>query len=121
VSEPLSTAPLGDVATRVLYEDERVRIWELVLEPGEESQPHEHKLDHILVMIEGDRIAGVPHALSTGPSANYIEAEITPGLFHVGRRGGVEIARNIGETRFREILIELKDQGAPLPPPPRGA
>jgi hypothetical protein len=109
MSEPLSTAPLGDVASRILHEDDRVRIWELVLEPGEETAPHEHRLDHIIVLIEGDRIAGVPHALSTGASASYIEAPVTPGAWHVARRGGVEIARNVGEKRFREILIELKD------------
>jgi quercetin dioxygenase-like cupin family protein len=109
MSEPVSTAPLGDVATRLLYEDERVKIWELELEPGEETPPHEHRLDHVIVVIEGDRIAGAPHALSTGASSHYIEADVTPGVWHVQKRGGIEIARNIGAKRFREILIELKD------------
>ena len=35
-----SNAPLGDVATKLLFEDGRVRIWELKLEPGEETPPH---------------------------------------------------------------------------------
>ena len=30
--------PVGDIATRVLFEDDRVRIWELHLEPGEASE-----------------------------------------------------------------------------------
>jgi len=105
----LSTAPLGDVATRLLHEDERVKVWELVLEPGEETAPHEHLLDHILVVIEGDRIAGVPHARSTGRSAEYIEADVSPGDWYRQAKGGIEIARNVGRTRFREIVIELKD------------
>jgi len=103
------SAPLGDVATSLLHEDDRVRIWELLLEPGEETAPHRHLLDHIIVVIEGERIAGVPHPLSTGRAAEYIEADVVPGRWFRQQRGGVEIARNVGTTRFREILIELKD------------
>lgn len=104
-----SDAPLGDVATTLLHEDERVKIWELRLEPGEETAPHEHLLDHIIVVVEGDRVAGVPHVRSTGRAAEYIEADVSPGRWFRQKRGGIEIARNIGKTPFREILIELKD------------
>ena len=47
---------LGDVATRLVHENERVRIWEMVLEPGERSPVHEHRLDYILVFLSGDGI-----------------------------------------------------------------
>ena len=36
----ISDAPLGDVGTKLLYEDDRVRIWEIALGPGEETPPH---------------------------------------------------------------------------------
>ena len=39
---------LGDVGTRLVWENERVRIWEMVLEPGERSAVHEHTLDYLL-------------------------------------------------------------------------
>ena len=109
MTHPISTAPLGDVATKLLHEDERVKIWEMRLEPGQESDAHEHLLDHILVVIEGDRIAGVPHTRSSGASANYIEAEVHPGQWFRQKRGGIEVAKNVGNKLFREILIEIKD------------
>jgi hypothetical protein len=97
------------VGTRLLHEDERLKIWELSLEPGEQTAPHEHLLDHVIVILEGDRIAAVPHARSTGRSADYIEAEVQPGAWYVQKKGGLEAARNVGKARYREILIELKD------------
>ena len=50
---------LGEVGSRLLLENERVRVWELRLEPGEESDLHEHRLDYVLIQVAGDRIAWV--------------------------------------------------------------
>ena len=36
--------PLGDVADRVIFEDDKVRIWDMKLEPGQFSALHRH--DH---------------------------------------------------------------------------
>ena len=106
----IASGPVGDqIATRVLHEDEKVKIWELVLAPGEATEAHEHKNDYILVIIDGDRIAGIPHVKSTGFSAQYIEADVAPGSWYRLEKGGIEVARNIGKKIYREILIELKD------------
>ena len=100
---------LGGIATRLLMENDRVKIWEMDLAPGEESAVHEHTMDYILVLLEGDRIAGVPEPDSAGPYNEYIEAEVEPGNYYFIERGGIETARNIGQKRYREIAIELKD------------
>ena len=100
---------LGDIATRLLMENDRVKIWEMDLAPGEESAVHEHTMDYILVLLEGDRIAGVPEPDSAGPYNEYIEAEVEPGNYYYIEKGGIETARNIGQKRYREIAIELKD------------
>jgi hypothetical protein len=104
----ISDAPLGGVGTKLLHEDDRVRIWEMRLAPGEESPAHRHELEHILVVIDGDRIAAVPHVQSP-PGTEYFVAEVQPGNFYRQPRGGVEVARNVGDRTFHEILIELKD------------
>lgn len=108
--EKLCDGPLGDVGTSLLHEDDRVKIWEVDLQPGEETAPHKHDHDYILVVVEGDRIAAVPHVDSTGRSAEYIEAEVGPGTYVLLDKGGVELARNTGTRRYYELLIELKDQ-----------
>jgi beta-alanine degradation protein BauB len=108
MNTPICDGPLGDVGTKLLHEDDQVKIWEMALAPGEETAPHRHEHDYILVIIEGDRIAGVPHVLSQGASAQYIEAEVQPGAWYKLEKGGIELARNIGEKFYRELVIALK-------------
>jgi hypothetical protein len=60
---------LGNVATRLLLENERVRIWEMDLAPGERSATHRHDLDYVLVQIKGDRVSGISNPIAAGPIA----------------------------------------------------
>jgi hypothetical protein len=99
---------LGNVANRILFENDRVRIWEMDLAPGESSDVHEHALDYILVQVAGDRIAGIPEPDTNGPYRDYIEADVFPGNAIYVEKGGIETAKNVGERRYHEILIELK-------------
>ena len=100
---------LGNVATRLLLENDRVRIWEMDLAPGARSATHRHEVDYVLVQIEGDRIAAMPEPDSGGAYTEYIEADVVPGKARYIGRGGIETAiNNIGQRRYREILIELK-------------
>lgn len=100
---------LGDVGTRIVFEDERVRVWKLALEPGESSAAHRHELDHLLIQVEGDRIAVDPEPDSQGPYPEYFEGEVLPGFVLPVERGGVETARNVGDRPYLEIIVELKD------------
>lgn len=102
----------GDVATKVLFENDRVRVWEMALEPGERSDLHRHDLDYMLVFLEGDRIAVEVDPESQGPYRDDIEFDVPIGRCAYVERGGIETARNAGATRYREILIELKDAAA---------
>jgi mannose-6-phosphate isomerase-like protein (cupin superfamily) len=104
-----SERKLGGIATRVLMENDRVKIWEMDLAPGEESDIHEHTMDYILVVLEGDKIAGVPQEDSAGLYNQYVEVDVRPGEYFWIEKGGIETARNIGKKRYREIAIELKD------------
>ena len=100
---------LGPVATEVVFENDRVRIWEMRLAPGERSAIHKHDLDYMLVLLEGDRIAADPEPDTGGAFNQYFEADVVPGSVVYIERGGIETAVNIGEQPYREILIELKD------------
>lgn len=100
---------LGDVATRVLFENDRVRVWEMVLDPGERSARHRHDLDYLLVFLEGDRVAVEADPGSEGPYRESFTFDVPVGRCHFIERGGIETAVNAGARRYREILIELKD------------
>src|SRR5262249_14920124 len=99
---------IGNVGTRLLLENERVRIWEMDLAPGARSDVHRHDVDYVLVVVEGDRIAAEPEPDTAGKHRAYVEAAVEPGRVHYMRRGGIETAVNVGQRRYREILIELK-------------
>ncbi len=98
-------ADLGELGTGVLFENERVKVWEMDLAPGEESALHRHDRDYVLVVVEGDKIAGVPPA----DGSRVTEADVRPGQVFWVPSGGTESARNVGRHRYYEILIELKD------------
>ncbi len=100
---------LGPIGTKLLFENARVRVWEVRLAPGARGEVHHHELDHVLVQIHGDRIAVESEPDSPTPWGPYLEAAIAPGDFTFQRRGGIETAVNVGVEDFHELIIELKD------------
>ena len=106
---------LGDIGTRLLFENERVRVWEMCLEPGEESAVHRHENDYVMVQIAGDRIAAVfePDSEDSFGGASFpdrrIDADVVPMMVVWGDRGGIERAVNPGRETFHELVVELKD------------
>ncbi len=93
---------LGPVATRVIFENDDVKVWEMDLAPGELCRMHRHTMDYVLYILEGAPVGvespgGEPFTLKMKPRATYF----IPG-------GGVESARNVGQSRFHEVLIEIK-------------
>jgi quercetin dioxygenase-like cupin family protein len=105
----MSERVIGDIGSRMLFENDRVRVWELRLEPGARSDVHRHDLDHLLVMVSGGRIAVDPEPDSNGEYRDYFAADTKAGDVVFMKRGGVETAVNEGDTAYHEIVIELKD------------
>jgi hypothetical protein len=99
----------GEVGTDLLFEDARVRVWQVRLAPGQTGPVHRHELDHLLIQVAGDRIAAVPEPDSEGPYRDYLEADVIPGAVISVRRGGIESARNVGTRPYLEVIVELKD------------
>ena len=99
--------PIGGVGGRILLEDEKVRIWELILEPGEASDLHRHDHDYYLVIFEGDYVAGVTP--KGGPVDSFVGVVPKEGNSVAIAKGGLEWAYNVGQKRYREIIVELKN------------
>jgi hypothetical protein len=94
--------PLGDVATKLLFENERVKVWEMDLAPGESSDFHEHTLPYLICVIEGEHVDA---DFENGKSARI---PVKPRQIFYVEPGSRETAVNRSGTRFREYLIELK-------------
>lgn len=97
----------GDPGT-LLFENERIRVWELIMRPGEVCNWHVHTYDHLLVIFEGAQIGA--------RRANGIEAErdFADGtVLFIPASPLAEIARNVSTDRtLRELIIDLKDATA---------
>ena len=94
--------PLGDVATRILFENDLVKVWEMTLAPGEKSALHRHDHPYVMCVVEGTRI----DADMVGKG--YAQIPVQPGSVLYVPPGETERAINPTDTPFREILIELK-------------
>jgi predicted metal-dependent enzyme (double-stranded beta helix superfamily) len=99
---------LGGVGTKVVFEDERVRVWVLSLAPGERSAIHQHDHDHLLIQVKGDRIAVDPEPDTQSPYTDYFDADVIPGMVTFVPAGGIETAVNTGEQPYYEVIVELK-------------
>lgn len=98
---------LGDPGT-LLFENDRVRIWELVMKPGEICNWHVHEYDHLLVVMEGASIEAWRADGSTG------KLDIPDNqVLYIPRTEQPEIARNASSSKtLRELIIDLKDDHA---------
>ena len=97
---------LGDVATRLLFENDAVKVWEMALEPGEASDLHRHDYEYFFVVVEGESIDA---DFAGGKS---IQIPVSPGRVLYVPPGNTETAVNRSPVHYREILVELKDRPA---------
>ncbi|AKU94978.1 hypothetical protein AKJ09_01642 [Labilithrix luteola] len=92
------------VGTKLLFENDRIRVWELVLQPGEASPRHVHEADYVFVHLTKSKIAlmheGEPEETSEEPAGFVQYTEVGGGIRHA--------IKNVGETEHREILVEIK-------------
>ena len=102
--------PLGDVANKLLFENELVRVWEMNLAPGERSDRHRHDLPSLLCVLEGSRVD------ADVEGHGRVELPVQPGSVFFVPPGATETAINASREHFREILIELKQTGSAAVP-----
>jgi mannose-6-phosphate isomerase-like protein (cupin superfamily) len=93
----------GDVANEFKFENERVKVWEMLLDPGESSDLHHHSMDYMLIILEGESID------ADFDSGKSIQLPVHHGQVIYVPKGNTETAINRSKVRYREILIELKE------------
>jgi quercetin dioxygenase-like cupin family protein len=99
--------PMTQIATRSLFENQDVRVWEMDVPAGETFGLHHHTNDYVLYITGGanlrvdDKDSGAYDFIGHERSVFYIKA------------GGTESFRNVSSTPFREALIEIKRPARP--------
>lgn len=95
----------GAVGTKLLYENEQVKVWEFALDSGEAIPMHTHTMDYLFHVYQGSTLeVSFP---DNKPSA---QAVLKEGDVRFIPKGGRHTARNIGEKRYVEVLVELKNK-----------
>lgn len=100
---------LHPIATRVIYEDDQVRIWDQIIEPHSELKAHRHDNDYVLVDLQGTKLEVEMLPGNEGEFDGEFEFESERGDVHIVKKGGVERAINNSDKPYRSILVELLD------------
>ncbi len=96
----------SQVGTRLLFENDRVRVWDLRLEPGESTGLHRHTTDYLYVVIGGGTLQGVSGDGARKPAESMDDGEVR---FRDIDGEDVHEAINVGDAPWRNIIVELKD------------
>ena len=93
------------VGTRLLFENERVRVWDLQLAPGESTGLHRHTNDFLYVVI-GD--GALQTAFADGSREPPREMRDGDVRYREVNGETVHEAINVGDGPWRNIVVELK-------------
>ena len=92
---------MAEVGTKLVFENERVRVWEFTLAPGQEIGSHHHPHDYFFYPIEGG-------TLEVTRASGVTQATLETGKVYFRKGGDTHAAKNIGAERYHEVLVELK-------------
>ncbi len=92
---------LDPIGTKVLFEDDDVRVWKLDLAPGEATPIHEHKHDYVFVVVAGGSTETVNRD-GTSERSNDRRGDAVhhhaPLVHHL---------RNLGDSRYVNVIVEF--------------
>ncbi|HIC70219.1 MAG: hypothetical protein CME15_14150 [Gemmatimonadetes bacterium] len=95
-----------EVGTRLLFENERVRVWDLQLAPGESTGVHRHERDYLYVVIGDGRLQAADADGERREASDMKDGEVR---FNEVDGEAVHEAFNVGDGSWRNIIVELKD------------
>jgi hypothetical protein len=113
-------ASMAGVGTEKVFENDKVIVWNFVLEPGAETPLHTHEHAYMWYAIQGAPLQvfdakGNDLGTLEVPTGGVYSLKLDNGYLEVlsdigkGIRVPVEHkAKNVGSTAYREILVEYK-------------
>lgn len=89
-----------NVGSKLLFENDRVRVWDLHIEPGKTTGLHRHTKDYLYVVIGGGTLSG-----PDGQARDMADGEV---VFREIPNEEIHEAFNVGDQPWRNIIVELK-------------
>jgi beta-alanine degradation protein BauB len=110
MSEPSSNSavtksgrPLGPIGTKVLFENEHVRVWSVELPPKGRQPLHEHYHPYLIVPVSAGR------SVMRWEDGRERELVDVPGrIVYREDSGGPHELFNLEDTDFHSVLVEIK-------------
>lgn len=103
----------GNVGTKLLLENDRLRVWEIRLAPGERLPPHRHQLDYMWTAVTPGRF------LQRTYDGTSWENDYEQGLTFYAEVGEGEFTvhdlENVGPGEMIFTTVEFKDTSANSP------
>ncbi|MEU2613594.1 cupin [Micromonospora sp. NPDC007271] len=93
---------LGPVGQEIVYENDKVRVWHIRLEPGERQPLHRHDHPDLVAAVQGTK-----NVVQTIDGTTIDADEPTGGVVHHDP-GAVHMLTNVGDTAYLARLVELK-------------
>ncbi len=93
---------LSRVGHRIIIENDRVRVWQVKLDPGETQPMHRHDLPYVVVSV-----SGAINVIETRDGQRVDAPEPTGGVVF-REPGATHMLTNVGETTYVGRVIELK-------------
>jgi mannose-6-phosphate isomerase-like protein (cupin superfamily) len=103
----MSVVPTERVGTHLMFENDRVRVWDLALAPQEWLESHIHRDDFLFIVVDGGHLR---HASPDNPpDAHEVKYQTDQVVFiEVGGETLHHRLTNIGDAPYRNFVIELK-------------
>ncbi len=104
----LHAAPRNlDVGTALWFENDRIRVWEILLGPGERGPFHSHTRNYFWTVVEAGR--GLQRFSDGTYTVRDYRVGDTKYLEHTPATALIHDLENVGETTLRFVTVELLD------------
>jgi beta-alanine degradation protein BauB len=97
-------APSGDVGTRLVTKNDRVRVWEIRLAPGETSPLHTHWSPYLFVVTSAARVLT---RYADGTSEDELNEPGDVVYVDVDHRTRTHTLSNIDDKQYENRVVEL--------------
>ena len=106
---------MSGVGTNRVFENDRVIVWEMTLEPGESTGLHTHEHEYFFQVVSGSKLETISSEgdslgvfdFATG-STHYLTLDGNELVYGNIRVPAKHEAKNVGPNRYHEVLVELK-------------
>lgn len=92
---------LGPVGQRVMFENDRVRVWQVRLDPGQTQRLHKHEHPYVVVAVQS-----ASNLIQT-IDGQTVDAPEPAGHVVYRPAGAVHMLTNVGDTTYVGRIIEL--------------